>query len=75
MTGVYSNLGFVAKLKAIETDLHVLGPAIVAHACELVAAEAKRVPGTEGYNWPALSPATLAHKMSLSICSSTSATN
>jgi hypothetical protein len=30
MTGVYSVLGFVAKLKAIETDLHSVGPAIVA---------------------------------------------
>ena len=36
MTGVYSVLGFVAKLGAIEADLHVLGPAIVAHACEMV---------------------------------------
>src|ERR1700730_2629559 len=63
MPDVYSVLGFVAKLKTIEMELHVLGPAIIAHACELVAAEAKRVLGTEGYGWPALSPATLAHKM------------
>jgi phage gpG-like protein len=63
MTGVYSVLGFVAKLKTLELEMNVLGPAIIAHACELVAAEAKRVLGTEGYDWPALSPATLAHKM------------
>jgi hypothetical protein len=62
-TGVYSVLGFVAKLGAIERDMHELGPAIVARACEMVAAEAKRVIG-EGYDfWPALAPATLAHKM------------
>jgi hypothetical protein len=60
---VYSVLGFVAKLGAIERDMHILGPAIVARACELVCAEAKRVIG-EGYpEWPALSPETLAHKM------------
>src|ERR1700730_15569181 len=63
MPDVYSVLGFVAKLKTIEMELHVLGPAIIAHACEMVAAEAKRVLGTEGYDWPQLSPATLAHKM------------
>jgi phage gpG-like protein len=63
MTGVYTVLGFVAKLKTIELEMHVLGPAIIAHACEMVAAEAKRVIG-EGYpEWPALQPETLAHKM------------
>jgi hypothetical protein len=30
MTGVYSILGFVAKLGEIERDMHELGPAIVA---------------------------------------------
>jgi phage gpG-like protein len=60
---VYSVLGFVAKLGAIERDMHVLGPAIVARACELVHAEARRVIG-EGYDfWPALQPETLARKM------------
>jgi hypothetical protein len=63
MTGVYSILGFIAKLGAIERDMHELGPAIVARACEMVAAEAKRVIG-EGYDdWPALKPETLARKM------------
>jgi phage gpG-like protein len=63
MTGIYSVVGFIAKLKVLELEMNVLGPAIIAHACELVAAEARRVLGTEGYDWPALSPATLAHKM------------
>ena len=61
--GVYSVLGFVAKLKAIEHDMNALGPAIVARACEMVCEEAKRVIG-EGYDyWPALQPETLARKM------------
>jgi phage gpG-like protein len=63
MPGVYTVLGFVAQLKAIETDMHALGPAIVARACEMVCEEAKRVIG-EGYPyWPALKPETLARKM------------
>ena len=63
MTGVFSLLGFVAQLKAIERDMHELGPAIVARACEMVCAEAKRVIG-EGYpEWPELQPSTLARKM------------
>src|ERR1019366_3884946 len=63
MTGVFSILGFVAQLKAIDHDMHELGPAIVAKACEMVCTEAKRVIG-EGYpEWPALQPETLARKM------------
>jgi hypothetical protein len=63
MTQVFTLLGFVAKLAAIETDMKAVNHAIVARACELVAAEAKRVLG-EGYpEWPALQPATIARKM------------
>jgi phage gpG-like protein len=63
MSGVYSIIGFVAQLKAIEHDMNALGPAIVARACEMVCEEAKRVIG-EGYPyWPALKPETLARKM------------
>lgn len=62
-TGVYSILGFVAQLKAIEHDMNALGPAIIRKACEMVCEEAKRVIG-EGYDyWPALKPETLARKM------------
>jgi phage gpG-like protein len=63
MPGVYSILGFVAHLKAVEHDMNTLGPAVVAKACEMVCEEAKRVIGTYDYGWPQLSPATLAHKM------------
>jgi phage gpG-like protein len=63
MTQTFSLLGFVAHLATVERDMHELGPAIVARACEMVCAEAKRVIG-EGYPyWPALQPATLARKM------------
>jgi phage gpG-like protein len=63
MTGVFTVLGFVAKLKAIEHDMDALGPAIIRKACEMVAEEARRVIG-EGYDyWPALKPETLARKM------------
>jgi hypothetical protein len=63
VTRTFSLLGFVAHLAVLEHDMHELGPAIVARACEMVCAEAKRVIG-EGYpEWPALSPETLAKKM------------
>src|SRR6266550_2820022 len=63
MTQTFSLLGFVAHLATVERDIHELGPAIVARACEMVCEEAKRVIG-EGYDyWPALKPETLARKM------------
>jgi hypothetical protein len=62
MSGVYSILGFVAQLKAIEHDMEALGPAIIRKACEMVCTEAQRVIGTYDYNWTPLAPATLAHK-------------
>jgi hypothetical protein len=63
MSGVFTILGFVAHLKAIEHDMHELGPAIVAKACKMVCDEAKRVIG-EGYDdWAPLKPETLARKM------------
>jgi len=63
VTEIFTLVGFAAKLGAIDRDLHEVGPAIIARACEMVCAEAKRVIG-EGYPyWPALKPETLAHKM------------
>jgi hypothetical protein len=63
MTQVFSILGFVAKLKAIDADMKITSEAIVARACQLVAEEARRVIG-EGYaDWPALQPETLARKI------------
>jgi phage gpG-like protein len=63
MTGVYSVASFIVKLKTIELEMNALGPAIVARACEMVAAEAKRVIGESYDFWPALAPSTLARKM------------
>jgi phage gpG-like protein len=60
---VYDLLGFAAKLHAIDRDLKEVGPAIVAKACEMVAAEAKRVLGTHDLDWPELRPETIARKM------------
>ena len=63
MTGLMSIAEFIVKTKTIQMELEIVGHAVIARACELICAEAKRVLGTEGYDWPALSPATLAHKM------------
>jgi phage gpG-like protein len=63
MTQTFSLLGFVAHLATVERDMHELGPAIVARACELVCEEAKRVLGTYDYGWTPLAPSTLARKM------------
>ena len=63
MTGVMSIAEFIVKTKTIQMELEIVGHAVIARACEMICAEAKRVLGTDGYDWPALSPATLAHKM------------
>jgi phage gpG-like protein len=63
MPGVYSILDFAAHLKVIDHNLKNVSHAIVARACEMVAAEAKRVIGIGYDDWPALKPETLAHKM------------
>jgi phage gpG-like protein len=63
MTGVFSILGFAAKLGAIDRDLHEVGPAIIARACELVARQAKRAIGKQHELWPPLKPATIARKL------------
>jgi hypothetical protein len=47
-----------AHFSAVEIDLKHIEHAIVSEACRMVAAEAKRVLGTDGYNWAPLSPST-----------------
>jgi hypothetical protein len=54
---------FVLHLGAVERDLHNVGPAIVARACEMVCEAAKKAIGKEHEMWPALSPSTIADKM------------
>ena len=60
---MFTLLEFAAKLGEIEHDMKEIGPAIVAKACEMVCAEAKRVLGTHDYDWPELKPETIANKM------------
>ena len=58
----FSLLGFAAHCFAMQRDLHEMGPAVVERACRTVHAEARRVLGTHDYDWPPLSPATIARK-------------
>jgi phage gpG-like protein len=62
-TGVFSILGFVAHLKAIEHDMHEAESAIIAKACQMVANAAKEALGTYEFGWVSLAPETIAHKM------------
>jgi phage gpG-like protein len=64
MTRFFSSpLAFAAHLVVLEHEMKVVEHAIIARACEMVAEEARRVLGTEGYNWTPLAASTLAHKM------------
>ncbi len=63
MTQVFTLIGFVAKLKAIEHDMHDLGPAIVARACEMVANAAKEALDTYEFGWVSLKPEAIVRKM------------
>jgi phage gpG-like protein len=59
----FSLLSFVAHLHTIDRDLHEVGPAIVARACEMVAKQAKSAIGKRHELWPALKPETIARKL------------
>jgi hypothetical protein len=63
MSGMMSLLTAAAKFGSMKRDMDNIGPAIVAKACAMVCAEARRVLGVGYPEWPALSPATLADKM------------
>jgi hypothetical protein len=56
------SLGSLAQAAAhfaeINLDMKHVEHAIIVRACEMVAKAAKEVMGTDGYNWPALSPET-----------------
>jgi phage gpG-like protein len=49
---------FAAHIAVIKHDTEKVQHEIIRKACQMVFAEARRVLGTEGCNWPALSPAT-----------------
>ena len=62
MSGIFTLASFAAHLHQIDRDLKVTNEAIVARACAMVAAEAKRVLGTYDYNWTPLAASTLEKK-------------
>jgi hypothetical protein len=65
MTQTFTLLGFVAHLKNIEhTYHHELGPRIIRKAAEMVAKAAKDRIGKTHSDWPALSPETIADRVS-----------
>ena len=62
MTKLFSLLGFVAELPAIERDLHESGPKIIERACQIVQAKAKAAIGKNHEMWPPLAESTIADK-------------
>jgi len=62
MTKVFSLLGFIAELPAIERDLHASGPKIVEQACRIVQKQAKEAIGKDHEMWAPLKAATIADK-------------
>jgi phage gpG-like protein len=60
---VYSVLGFVKKLAALELDMKATESAIVARACQMVSNAAKEAFGTYEFGWVSLAPETIARKM------------
>lgn len=62
MPQLLSLLQAAAKFELVRRDMETLGPAIVAEACRMVAAEAKRVLGTYDYGWKTLKSATVGRK-------------
>jgi phage gpG-like protein len=62
MTKVFSLLGFIAELPAIERDLHASGPKIIEQACKIVQKKAKAAIGKEHEAWAPLAESTIADK-------------
>ena len=59
---VFSLLGFIAELPAIEADLHAAGPKIIERACQMVQKKAKSAIGKEHELWAPLAASTIADK-------------
>jgi phage gpG-like protein len=62
MPKVFSLLGFIAELPAIERDLHASGPKIIERACQIVQKKAKAAIGKEHEMWAPLAESTIADK-------------
>jgi hypothetical protein len=62
MTKVFSLLGFIAELPAIERDLEASGPKIVEQACKIIQKKAKAAIGKDHELWAPLAQSTIADK-------------
>jgi phage gpG-like protein len=62
LTKLFSLLGFIAELPAIERDLEASGPKIVEQACKIVQKKAKAAIGKEHELWAPLAESTIADK-------------
>jgi hypothetical protein len=58
MASFGSLLQAAAHFAAVNIDLKHIEHAVIVEACKMVQKAAKEVMGTDGYNWPALSPNT-----------------
>lgn len=56
--GVMDLLMAVAEFEQLKHDIDEAQAEIIKKGCEIIQEEAQHVLGTDGYNWPALSPAT-----------------
>jgi phage gpG-like protein len=63
MTSFSSLASFAAHVVTLNRDVKLVEHAIVAKACSMVCAEARRVLGSYDYGWPQLQPETIANKM------------
>src|ERR1035437_9761524 len=62
MTKLFSLLGFIAELPAIERDIHESGPKIIERACQIIQKKAKAARGKNHEMWPPLAESTIADK-------------
>jgi hypothetical protein len=64
LTKVFSLLGFIAEIPAIQRDLEASGPKIIEKACQIVQKRAKAAIGQEHELWAPLAASTIADKAS-----------
>jgi phage gpG-like protein len=62
MTKVFTLLGFIAEIPAIQRDVEAAGPKIIEKACKIVQARAKKTLGTNLASWVQLAAGTIADK-------------
>jgi HK97 gp10 family phage protein len=62
MTKMFSLLGFIAEIPAIERDFHAAGPKILERAAQIVQKKAKATIGKNNDNWAPLAQSTIVDK-------------